>query len=179
MKHIYPHTPQQRYVVSIHNQTMLRVSYCGELSLTLRFFLGNLLWDFRRTTEVLTQELWGDVTASLSPFELSWILSRKRKNISSLRWWLPVSRAHVPRPHWSWELSPSFCTQPTQGTPRRRLSPRLGPPDQGVTLLGGLPENGADVRPKCPLMMTLHIMSVVFNISSLFWINQKSFSAQK
>lgn len=58
-----------------------------------------------------------------------------------------------------------------------------GPPDQGVTplrgLFGRLWENGADVRPKCPLMMTFRIMSVVFNISSSFWINQKSFSAQK
>ena len=73
----------------------------------------------------------------------------------------------------------SACPRDAQAT----AQPRRGPPDQGVAplrgLLGGLRENGADVRPKCPLMKTLHIMSVVFNISSLFWINQKSFSAQK
>ena len=189
-KHICPHTPQQRYTVSIQNQTLLREDLAQqcvrlwETQLDFAFFSGNLLWDFRRTTEVLTQELWGDVTASLSPFELSWILSRKRRNIiSSRRWQLPVRRAPMPRPHWWWELPLSSPTLFTQVRTRGRLAPQRGPPDQGLTPLRGLSGrlwgNGADVRPKCPLLMTLHIMSVVFNISSSFWINQKPFSAQK
>lgn len=41
--------------------------------------LSNLPWGFHRTAEVLTQELWEDVTAVPLPFELSWNLSKKRK----------------------------------------------------------------------------------------------------
>jgi hypothetical protein len=41
--------------------------------------LGNLLWDFHRTTEVLTRELWEDVKAIPSLFGPSWSLSEKGK----------------------------------------------------------------------------------------------------
>lgn len=144
--------------------------------------LGNLLWDFHRTTEVLTQELWEDVTASLSPFELSWILSRKRKTIK-------FSQRTVTCKMSSRDKTTTVMTavtvisyyQFTQVNDQGTAHPPRGPPDQCHHLGGRLGGwgNGADDWPKCPLMMSFHTISAVFNSSSLTWVNQKSYSQHR